>query len=87
MSETKIKCPQAVFCIASAHKSHNKTTNIGLGLVLHCPVIIWFAKASHFPRKGLRGQTTNTFKSQPFSEKLLEKIKGKGSFFSTQRSD
>lgn len=87
MSETKIKCSQAVFCTASVPKSHNKTANIGLGLVLHCPVIIWFAKASHFPRKGLRGQATNTCKSQPFSDMLLEKIKGKGSFSSTHRSD
>lgn len=86
MSKTKIMCSQAVFCTASVHKSHNKTTNIGLGLVLRCPVIIQFAKASHFPRKGLGGQATNTFKSQSFSDKLLEKIKGKGSFSSTHRS-
>lgn len=87
MSKTKIKCPKAVFCTASAHECHNKTTNIGLGLVLHSSVIIQFAKASHFLRKGLRGQDTNMFKSQPFSDKLLEKMKGKGSFFSTHRAD
>lgn len=79
-------CPQAVFCTASVHNSHNKTANIDLGLVLCCPVIMCFEKASHFPRKGLGGQATNVFKKSTISGKLLKKIKGKGSFSSTHRS-
>lgn len=73
MSKTKIMCPQAAFCTPSVHNSHNKTANMGLGLVLCCPVIIRFEKASHFPRKGLGGQATfsrvNLFQAS-YSKKL-----------------
>lgn len=70
-------CPQAVFCTALAWNSRYKAENIGLGLFLHCPAIIQFEKASYFPRKGLEGQATNIFRSQPFSGKLLKKIRGR----------
>lgn len=78
MSKTKIMFPQAVFRTAAVRDSRNKTANIGLGLVLHCPVIIQFEEASHFPRKGLGGQATNIFKSQPFIQaSYSKKLRGR----------